>query len=87
MHLFEMKQIVYDKPYKNDEKAPESKLLTLTGREKVSQKVTISGDDLRELFSMTPYFYSTRNEFKARLDKIDETELTVEFVILCYEKI
>lgn len=87
MHLFEMKQIVYDKPYKNDEKAPESKLLTLTGREKVSQKVTISGDDLRELFSMTPYFYRTRDEFKARLDKIDETELTVEFVILCYEKI
>ena len=36
---------------------------------------------------MTPYFYRTRDEFKARLDKIDKTELTVEFVILCYEKI
>ena len=52
-HLIEMKELLYDVPYKNDEKAPDSKLLQLVEREKVSEKVHISSEDLFELFSMT----------------------------------
>lgn len=85
-HLYEMKEIIYDKPYRNDEKAPNSSLLTLAGRTKITNRVTISGEDLKTLFSMTPYFYRTSEENKARLDIVDTLELTVEFVILEYRR-
>ncbi|MFR5876818.1 MAG: putative RNA methyltransferase [Eubacterium sp.] len=85
-HLFEMKQVIYDEPYKNDEKAPESRYLKLVSRTKVSEKVSINQADLKELFSMTPYFYHTSDMDKAKLDKVDEMDLTVEFVILEYKK-
>ena len=85
-HLYEMKEILYDSPYKNDEKAPGSLLLNLTDRIKVSETVSIDGDDLYELFSMTPYYYHTSDENKARLKKAKHCDLTVEFVILKYTK-
>lgn len=85
-HLFEMKSIVYDKPYKNDENPPESTLLTLVSTERVTEKVTINGDDLKTLFSMTPYFYRTSQQNKARLDDVDMLDLTVDFLILEYKR-
>lgn len=85
-HLIEMKQIVYDEPYKNDEKAPEASTLRLVSRQRVCESVKIERDDLKELFSMTPYFYRTSAENKARLDTVDKIELTVDFVILEYRK-
>lgn len=84
-HLFEMKEVLYSTPYKNDEQAPHTTgILHLIGKEKVSEKVHISGEDLWTLFSMTPYFYRTSEEDKAKLRNIQEMELTVEFVILEY---
>ncbi len=85
-HLFEMKQIVYDTPYKNDEKAPETRILRLASRTRVRDVVSINHNDLKELFSMTPYFYRTSQENRSRLDAIDHLDLTVEFIILEYRK-
>ncbi len=85
-HLFEMKQIVYDSPYKNDEKAPETRILRLASRTRVRDVVSINHNDLKELFSMTPYFYRTSQENRSRLDAIDHLDLTVEFIILEYRK-
>ncbi|MGN0521103.1 MAG: putative RNA methyltransferase [Eubacterium sp.] len=85
-HLIEMKRLVYDSAYKNDEKAPASDSLKLVSKEKITDRVNINGEDLKALFSMTPYFYRTSDEFKARLDTVDFMDLTVEFVILEYKK-
>ena len=41
---------------------------------------------MKELFSMTPYFYRTSEENKKRLDGVGDTMLTVDFVILEYKK-
>lgn len=86
-HLIEMKQVVYDTPYENDEKAPESHLLTLIDREKVTRKVRIGGEDLRTCFSMTPYYYRTAEKDRRKLDAVDALDLTVSFVILTYQKL
>lgn len=85
-HLFEMKQIIYDIPYKNDEQAPQTELLHLVSKDKITDNVRINREDLKTLFSMTPYFYHTSDTDKQKLDSIDEIELTVEFVILQYKK-
>lgn len=83
-HLFEMKQIIYDTPYKNDEQPPSAELLKLVDTQRVSQVVHIGRDDLKELFSMTPYFYRTPAQLAQRLDNVDAIDLTVEFIILKY---
>lgn len=85
-HLYEMKQIVYDEPYKNDEKAPASELLALKSKTKIKDTVSLNGEELKTLFSMTPYFYRTSVENKARLDAVDTLDLTVEFVVLEYRR-
>lgn len=85
-HLWEMKTIIYDTPYKNDEKPPETKLFSLISKTKVTDKIRISENELKELFSMTPYFYRTSQENKDRLNGIGEIMLTVDFVILEYKK-
>ncbi|MCM1114211.1 MAG: methyltransferase domain-containing protein [Clostridium sp.] len=85
-HLWEMKQLVYASPYKNDEKAPETQCLKLVSKTKVSDRVTMNGEDLKTLFSMTPYFYRTSPSDKAKLDTVESLDLTVEFVVLEYRR-
>lgn len=83
-HLFELKEVVYDTPYKNDEQAPETETLRLVSRTKVSERVHVPKEDLQTLFSMTPYYYRTSPEDRGKLDSVDGLDLTVEFVILEY---
>lgn len=85
-HLRQMKEIIYDTPYKNDEIPPASKHLRIAASEKISHTVKIPEEDLKTLFAMTPYFYRTSQKDKAKLNGIGETELTVEFVIYEYKK-
>lgn len=85
-HLWEMKEIIYDKPYKNDEKPPETKNLKFVSKTKITDKIKISGDDLKILFSMTPYFYRTSDTDKAKLNHVQEIDLTVEFIVFEYKK-
>ncbi len=85
-HLIEMKEQVYETPYRNDEAAPETQRLRLLGRETVKQQVRIGREDLKELFSMTPYYYRTSVENRAKLDRVEQMDLTVHFVILQYGK-
>lgn len=84
-HLWELKKAVYDTPYKNDEAAPTAKGLVLQGRRKVSEVVTMPREDLKTCFAMTPYFYRTSEQDKAKLDSIEALSVTVEFVILEYK--
>lgn len=85
-HLWQMKELIYDTPYKNDEKPPETQLFTLTSKTKVTDTVKISREDLKTLFSMTPYFYRTSEKDKAKLDAVEFMDLTVEFIIFEYKK-
>ena len=66
--------------YKNIEK-------TVVGAfNKISDKFDISQKDLKTLFSMTPYFYRTSEADKAKLDNVENIELTASFIILEYVK-
>lgn len=85
-HLWQIKQVVYDKPYKNDEKAPIVENLQLVSQTRVKENVKIPQQDIKELFAMTPYFYRTSAENKARLNTVSSLDLTVDFIILEYKK-
>lgn len=85
-HLFELKEILYDTPYKNDEEAPQTENLTLIEKRKVSAVVHLeSNDDIMALFRMTPYYYHTKDEDKAKLAGINGMDITTEFVMFIYK--
>lgn len=84
-HLFELKEILYDSPYKNDEQSPKTETLTLKEKRKVIKKIHLeSKDDIDALFKMTPYYYHTSEKDKAKLDSHSELDVTVEFAIYVF---
>ena len=81
-HLFELKSILYDEPYENDEKEPD--LPSFQGLDQVRIKSTIyldSHEDLADLLAMTPYSYRTPREGIERLNQLDCLEIAIEFII------
>lgn len=85
-HLFELKKLVYDTPYLNDENYPDGGGLRLISKQKIKSTVNIPRGDLMTLFSMTPYFYRTSHKDKEKINCVDSLETTLSFVILEYEK-
>lgn len=85
-HLWELKKLLYATPYKNDEEPPKANTLRLVDKTKVTDRVKINRNDIKTLFSMTPYYYHSSDSDKAKLDSVGELELTVEFVIFKYIK-
>ena len=85
-HLFELKELLYDTPYKNDEQPPEAEKLNLIEKRKIKAQVHIkSNDDIMALFKMTPYYYHTKDEDKAKIANITEMDITTEFVMFIYK--
>ena len=84
-HLFELKEILYDTPYKNDEKPPETEHLTVKEKKKVTAKIHLSSkEDINALFEMTPYYYRTSDKDKSKLSSFNELDVTVDFCIFIY---
>ena len=85
-HLFSLKKAVYDTPYVNDEKPPETSILKLTETIKVSDRIHLDcNDDIMALFSMTPYYYRTSKQDIAKLEAMNELDTEVEFVMCKYK--
>ncbi len=86
-HLFEIKEILYDKPYKNDENPPVTENLVLREKRKLIEKIHLSQkEDIEALFKMTPYYYHTSEKDRLKLSCYEALDVTVEFVIYIYSK-
>ena len=86
-HLFGLKQALYDTPYLNDEKLPATSQLELVGSEKVEgQTVLASPADIEAVFQMTPYYFRTSAQDKAKLRAYEQLATPIEFVIAQYRK-
>ena len=81
-HLWGLKETLYDTPYLNDEKLPETSGLTLVDRRKIAAHITLqTPEDIESVFQMTPYYYRTRPADRARLAALQTLETDIEFVI------
>ncbi len=86
-HLFELKQAIYDKPYKNIVSPLETDGFMLEQYEECRFKVSLSSNkDIVSLFEMTPYCYKTSASDRAKLDILDRLEVTAEFGAAVYRK-
>ncbi len=86
-HLWEMKQAIYDIPYKNQVKPYELDGFRLVEKKRITYRAELeSREDIQSLFAMTPYYYRTAVGQKERLGQFDRLETTMDFELLFYEK-
>ena len=86
-HLWELKEVLYDQPYPNEEK--ETPYEGFRYREIVpveSSAVIDSREDLQNLFRMTPYAWKTPRAGAERLAALESLEVRFSFRIHVFEK-
>ena len=87
-HLWELKQAVYDTPYKNEVKPYDLKNFKFMDKKRITYKFLLDNqNDIQSLFSMTPYYYRTGLQQQERLSILENLETTADFEILIYKKI
>ncbi len=84
-HLTQLKQLLYDVPYDNEVKPLETDL-KLIQEETIQHTFCCNQEVLMNLFKMTPYYHRTKAVDIARLEQIDQLDVTAEFVIRVYQK-
>ena len=84
-HLFEMKEVLYEHPYENEEELPETGM-KLLHREEIRNTFLCSQDQLADLFMMTPYVWRTSKKDQQRLREKEQLDLTAEFIIHIFTK-
>ena len=85
-HLYELKEVIYRKPYVNEVSLIEIEGLTPYKELSVRKKVTVEKEDIMNLFMMTPYVNTTSAEDKEKLNDLNNLEITFAFIIDIYKK-
>ena len=85
-HLWGLKAAVYDKPYENGEPETELEGFILERRIDVKSRITVEGENIKRLFSMTPYYYKTSAADHAKLEALERVETELEVCLLSYRK-
>lgn len=86
-HLWELKQVLYDKPYPNEVKDDTLDGFEPVDRQTVQERIQLCcQQDIDNLFKMTPYYYKTPQEGAERLLKLSELETEIAFEVLLYRK-
>jgi len=87
-HLWEMKEILYDRPYPNEVKeTPYEGFRYVTIRHVEAVIRLQTQEDIHALFQMTPYYWKTPRDGVARLSVLDTLDTTISFDIHAFERI
>ena len=86
-HLWELKQAIYDTPYRNEVKPYDLDGFELVDRKRITYEMQLDAqEDIDALFSMTPYYYRTGREQQERLAHLGKLTTTADFELLVYRK-
>lgn len=86
-HLFGLKSVLYEKPYKNTVEKSELFGFSLLSREKISYTLTLNTPgEIASLFMMTPYAYRTPPKARERLLSLERLNTEIEFIVFTYER-
>lgn len=85
MHLWELKQAVYDTPYQNEVKPYELEGFTFLHTERIHTVLHLDNpEDIQNLFSMTPYYYKTGKKERECLLALAALDTQADFELLVY---
>jgi 23S rRNA (guanine745-N1)-methyltransferase len=86
MHLYELKELLYNDVYYNDEVINNLSSYTMNFDTKLTYKVNLeSQTDLMNLLKMTPYYYTTNSSSLEVLTNHETTGITLDFVITLFK--
>ena len=86
-HLWELKQVLYDRPYPNQERETPYEGFSYRAIVPVDGAVTLPCQaDIRALFQMTPYYWKTPRAGAERLAALDALTTRFSFRIHIFEK-
>lgn len=86
-HLMGLKRAVYDVPYANPHEELALDGFEISHTEIIKRLLVLdNGEDIRNLFMMTPYYYKTGREDQAKLNNISHLETELEFAVTEYIK-
>lgn len=86
-HLWEMKQVLYEQPYRNEEKLTPYEGFRYEQVVPVDAEITLESQaDIHNLFQMTPYYWKTSKEGAERLAALDTLTTRISFRIHVFRK-
>ena len=86
-HLWEMKQVLYDRPYENGVKREDYPGFRWLEAVPLRYSVHLDrGGDVMALFGMTPYAWKTPRAGVARLESLTELDTEIGFDVHVYER-
>lgn len=86
-HLWELKQVLYDQPYPNEEKETPYEGFSYEAIVPVDAVIHLENQtDIQSLFGMTPYAWKTPKEGKNRLAALDTLDCRISFRIHIFQK-
>jgi len=86
-HLWEMKQVLYDKPYPNEEKETPYDGFSYEAIVPVDAMIHLeSQTDIHALFQMTPYYWKTPKAGAERLSALESLDCRISFRIHIFKK-
>ncbi len=86
-HLWELKSVLYNEPYKNKPEIRNDELFELISCEEIKYTIELtSSQDIENLFKMTPYYYKTGREDAQKLLEKTSLSTTVHFGVEVYRK-
>ncbi|MEG1923727.1 MAG: methyltransferase domain-containing protein, partial [Clostridia bacterium] len=74
-HLMSLKNIIYDNPYINAIDKWQCDGFIETENIEVKNKITVVGNDIMNLFKMTPYYHKTSQQDKNKLIPLESLEI------------
>ena len=86
-HLWEMKEVLYETPYPNEEKLTPYAGLTYREVVEVDGRLHLpDGQTISDLFQMTPYFWKTPRQGRERLAALETLDTQFSFRIHVFQK-
>ena len=85
-HLYQMKAVLYDTPYKNPVQEVAYEGFRPIGEREEAGQITVPAAQLEALFAMTPYYWKTPRDGAARLAALPELTTDIAFRFLVFEK-
>lgn len=86
-HLLDLKKVVYDEVYENEEQHDCSELFEKIDEHMVSYTIDVlDSQDIWALFQMTPYYWKTSKEGSNRLKVCDSLQTLIQFRIEIFRK-
>ena len=87
-HLWELKQVLYDRPYPNEEKETPYEGFQYEAIVPVEDTITLANQtDIHNLFQMTPYYWKTPKSGSERLAALDTLTTRIAFRVHVFKKL